>query len=363
VKKRYGVISVVILIVLVALLLPACAEPESTPTATPTSTPTAEPKTLKLSYAMPKGAGTAAGLDWWGPEFEKRTNGRYKVEIYPANSLVVPDATLDATKSGACEIVLTSTGQWPRVFPLSLVCSLPTLGANPENAEDQMAAYDAVWELYNTSPEIRAEYKDYKLVWPYLGAPFYLASKKIEIRSAEDFNGINVGGSGPMMEIVKAYGGATVHEISPEAYNNLDKGVIDAAFLSFTQIKDYKIYDICENFLIQDFGCLMVLVVMNLETWNAMSPEDQAIFDETWREGAEISAEEGMKGSVQGRQETIDAGRTLIEPTAEEAAAWQQAAQYSIDLWVEDCKTAGMSEDTINKVLEAWKAARAKYIK
>ena len=103
--KRYWVLITLTVIIIAALLLPACAAEQPGSTA---------PKTLKFSYTMPKGASVAKGFEWFGPEFEKRSNGRYKIEIYPASTLVAINAALDSVKSGVCEIVMTSVGSFPK---------------------------------------------------------------------------------------------------------------------------------------------------------------------------------------------------------------------------------------------------------
>ena len=337
--------------------------PTTAPTPKPTPTPTtapASPKTLKFNYAQPKGKSSAIGFEWWGPEFEKRTNGRYKIELYPANTLVSSAATLSAVKKDLVQLVITSTGAWPREFPLSMVASIPTLGHNPKTGEDYYRVYDAFWGLYEL-PEIKAEFKDYKLVWPFISGPFVIASKAKEVHSAADFKGMRVGGSGQMMELVSSNGGASVAQISPEAYTNLDKGVIDAAFMSFAQISDYKIYNVCNYFYTQDFGCLNVLLLMNLDTWNAMSPEDQKIFDESWRDASKISAKGSNDAEDMGRQGTLDAGKKIVAPTPDEIKVWSRAGEVCVRRWRDDAISAGIDSKTVDKIFEAWKMLRQKY--
>jgi len=116
------------LAIISALILAACGSPAPTTTGpatsapsptqvqnSPTATAPAAVKTIKFSYTMPKGASIGAGFEWWGPEFEKRTNGRYKVEIYPAQTLVKIQAALDAVKTGAVELAFTTTATFTKL--------------------------------------------------------------------------------------------------------------------------------------------------------------------------------------------------------------------------------------------------------
>ncbi len=45
------------------------------------------PKILRWAYTMPSKRALSFGWEWLGPEFEKRTNGRYRIEYYPSETL------------------------------------------------------------------------------------------------------------------------------------------------------------------------------------------------------------------------------------------------------------------------------------
>jgi TRAP-type C4-dicarboxylate transport system substrate-binding protein len=79
------------------------------------------------------------------------------------------------------------------------------------------------------------------------------------------------------MEIVKACGGAHVQVIPKETYLCLDKGVIDGAFVTFKQIRDYKLEEVCNIFYNQDFGYDQGVILMNKEFYSGMSDEYRII--------------------------------------------------------------------------------------
>ena len=347
-NKRWGIFIVVVALV-AALLLSAC------PSAEP-----AEVKTLKFSYSMPKGAAIGAGFDQWGEEFPGLTNGRYKVEMYPGSTLVGLPAALDSVKSGVAEIVMTSNGMFPKDFPLSIVASLPTLGFPGWSQEGYNKGYDAWWELYNKFPEIQDEFKEFKLLWPFLLDPSYLCSTK-PVHKASDFKGMKVGGTGQVMEIIEANGGAKVHQVPPQAYTNLDKGVIDASMNTFSQIADYKLYEVADYFYRQDFGSGCLIIAMNLETWNAMSPKDQKLMDKSWEDAREYMTQSMIDDNVNGLQEVLDLGYTVTDPTPEESAAWTAAAEPAFKKWKEDAVALGKSPELCDEVFNAWKEIRAKH--
>jgi TRAP-type C4-dicarboxylate transport system substrate-binding protein len=361
-SKRWGILLAIVILITV-LLLSACPAPATptTPTTPTTPEPPKEPVTLKLSYSMPKGAAIGAGFERWAEEFPGMVDGRYKVETYPGSTLVGLPAALDSVKSGVAEIVMTSNGMFPKDFPLSLVASLPTLGFPGWSQEGYSKGYDAWWELYNRFPEIQAEFKDFKLVWPFLLDPSYLVTKKKEVHKAADFKGMKIGGTGQVMEIIKANGGAEVHQVPPQAYTNLDKGVIDGSMNTFSQIADYKLYEICNYFYRQDFGSGCLVIAMNQEVWDAMSPEDQKIFDQSWVDAIPYMNDTMIDDNVRGLKEVEDLGYTVTDPTPAEVAAWAKAATPAFDKWKKDCIDLGVSAELADEVFEAWKEIRAKH--
>ena len=373
---RKILVLITALAIISALILAACGSPAPTttgPTTTatsptqvqnsPTATAPVAAKTIKFSYTMPKGASIGAGFEWWGPEFEKRTNGRYKVEIYPAQTLVKIQAALDAVKTGAVELAFTTTATFTKQFPLNLVTQLPSLGFPMETVEQYRAATDAFKEYIATTPEVQAEYKDWHLVTPMVLDPYNLVSKKGEIKKAADFAGKKVGGSGPKMEIVKANNGAHVAQAPPETYLNMDKGVTDAAFITFAQVHDYKIFEIADFYTNQEFGCGGAIILMNKKFYNGMSEEDKKILDETWTEARDVSSQGAMDAIALGVKDIAAQGKTIYTPTAEEKAAWEVAAAPALEKWRTDCRDAGVSDDMIQKMEQKWREIRAKHIK
>jgi len=194
-----------------------------------------------------------------------------------------------------------------------------------------------------------------------LGASQFMTKDK-DFHKAADFNGMAIGGaSGPIMDIVKANGGAEVSLMMPEVFMNLDKGVITGAFSSFGMSNDYNYQEICEYFYTYDFSCGILTLLMNQEAWNAISAADQKILEDTIRESAPIAAQSSIDGDAEGRQKWLDAGRIINDPTPEEIAAWDIDCQPAIQSWISSAKDAGVENP--EDILERYRTLRAKYVK
>jgi len=94
----------------------------------------------------------------WGTELEKRTNGKVKMEYYPAEALGKMAEMYDLVVSGVADLSLHFTGATPGRFPVTDVCQIPFVTKPGTNIE--MVA----WQMYQKYPEIQKEYSDTKLL-------------------------------------------------------------------------------------------------------------------------------------------------------------------------------------------------------
>ena len=63
---------------------------------------------------------------------------------------------------------MTSAGTFPKDFAVSLVTGIPTLGFPlGDKKESYIKANQAWWELYNSSPDIQAEFKGVEISFAY----------------------------------------------------------------------------------------------------------------------------------------------------------------------------------------------------
>lgn len=224
-----------LLIFTTVLLITVLIFPAGAQTSKSGSTPAAQ-KILRFAYSSPSKRSMSYGWEWLGPEFGKRTNGRYKIEYYPGETLFKMAAGYDSIASNVAQITHIAVGTYETRLPLSNVALLPTLDF-PSTLKGRIAASKAFMEMYQKFPQLQDEYKEVKLFGYHQQYPYILVSKKKEVYLPEHFRGLKVGGSGGKMVLVSNNGGADVNQALPDAYMNTDKGVVDVSFASWSQIE------------------------------------------------------------------------------------------------------------------------------
>jgi TRAP-type C4-dicarboxylate transport system substrate-binding protein len=356
--KKYFLWLITIATLIAVLAIPACTTPAPAAPATP-STPAqvsapVETKILKFAYDQPKTSSLGQSIELFAQEFTKRSEGRYKVETYPAKSLIEMAAAIDSLKTGVVEMTFISIGNFLKIFPLSSVTLSPALTFSQSTEEIIFESSEAFNKMYEKFPEIQQEWSDFKLIHYSVLSPYILISKKKEVHKPSDFSGMRVGGTGMQTQFVTLNGGAEVKQIPPDAYMNMDKGVVDASFVNWVQIHDFKLMEISDYFYEMAFSNGALAIVMNNECYNAMSPQDQKLLQETWdNEAVPLVARTRVELDNVGRTETTEAKRKIVQPTVEEKAVWVEAAEPIFAQWIKDAEALGAKN--ADKVLAEWK--------
>ena len=213
----------------------------------------------------------------WIKMIEEKTKGAVKINPY-FNMTLAPAAELfDATVSGVADLSESYTFGIPGKFPLSEILQLPETGFRTSLSNSR-----ALWHIYKTFPEVKAEYKGVKLLWLHSTPSMKLMLKKKPVRSLEDLKGLKIAVSGAtMVKMGKALGFTPVTMPTADIYVAQDKGVIDGHIRPsellvsrrFLEVTKYGIENI-------DLGHDLFFVAMNPKTFEKLPPEVQKVFEE-----------------------------------------------------------------------------------
>lgn len=195
-------VFLLMLIVVTTLIFSACAgqtpakpSPSPSPTSSPTAQPTVSPsptpvKPIVLRFAHhnpPTGRTTVEYLTPFARNIEKVTNNRVKIEEYPSETLFKSADTIEGVKGGIADIAWTVLGFFPGRFPVSTVMSVPLLNLPGATKNSRI-----MQELYETTPEIQAEFKGMKVLFLHTSEPYFLATTKKPVTTLNDIKGLKI---------------------------------------------------------------------------------------------------------------------------------------------------------------------------
>lgn len=313
---------------------------------------------IRYGTDLPPHMPPVVGQHWWADEVTKRTEGRVTVQMYPASSLSTQAAALQNVLTGVCDMYMLSTGVHRKSFPISALTVLPGAGFPDDTLEANTAHMNTFFELLKRYPAAASEYKDFGEMFFYvIYSQSYLVSKGKPIRVPADVKGMKIGSSGIRMDLMAKLGAAPVMDLPPKAYEKLQTGVTQATFAAISAVYDFKLYEVSNYILDIPFGGGGHPIVINKDTWNKISPQDQKIMKELAIEGARRSHQALADLNKKSWKEMTDRGMK-ITATKEERKLWEDQFKGLWEEWIKEIEASGVKE--AREIFNFWKSSADK---
>ncbi len=322
----------------------ASQNPESKPSADGTV------YTFTVHSHDPEVGVTGDFLKAWAASIEEASGGRIQFNIYHGATLGGPKDALEMVETGTCDIAWGLPSFFSGVFPASEVLMLPMLPIKTTYQSSHV-----MWDLYNEVPEIAAEFEKYKVLLISANTQSPVASRNIQIKTVEDFAGLNIrGNAGPPTEFIKNLGAAPVSIPIGELYQSIHNGTIDAVITDWNAMTQFQLYETCKYYLDEDIGVSSYFLVMNWDSFNKLPAELQQIMDNCSGDKALEYFYTYWDESAQGSRDIItERGDTIYKFSEEEHAKLQAIADQTIESWIAEKESDGLPGRALyEKVLE-----------
>lgn len=342
-SKRYLRVSA--LIAAACFTLAACGSGEATDPAATDGDEAAEEApgpevTLTLGHPFPATHVISEEvLEPFFDEVQEATQGRVNVEIHPGGALGGGEAMYENVVAGAQDIGFALHGYTAGRFPIAQVVELPFMFPGG-SAED---ATRALWQLYEEFPEFQDEYGDVKVLALWTHEPGYIWTKDARVDTADDLQGLTLRAPGPITtDLIDALDASAVGMPAPEAYDALERGVIDGLMIAENGVNDFNLFDVLDYGVACDCYTSPMFVVMNQQEWDALSPEQQAIIDDMAGEPLSLRAAQAYdEERAQSRQAIDDAQIEIVELDDGERERWREIGQSAVDGWIDARESEG----------------------
>jgi TRAP-type C4-dicarboxylate transport system substrate-binding protein len=293
---------------------------------------------------------------WYVDEVSKKTGVKIDVETYFGGILAKPADCLDAIGKGVYQLGWISPAFTPGKTPLAMIPN-----STPLVVPSLFSGLKAADEAVQKSHALAAEFQNSNLKYLFhTGVWHYQLISTKPVKSLEDIKGLRVRTFGYLSKAWAELGGVPVTMSIPEAYDALQKGVIDGVLTQpYSCYKGLRLYEVAKHFTRMDFGCLPTPVLMNLDTWKKLPEKVQqemlklagdmpSIIDKkiTDQENAAIEA---MKNE----------GITIYELSAEDKARKNEAAKVVTKMVVDDLTAKGVTD--AKEIMDIFLTAIEKY--
>ncbi len=297
-----------------------------------------KPVKLKMAHGWSTKHHIHAHLDQWAKDVEKATDERVKIQIFPGGALSTAKQLYDTAKLGVVDLVWFIQGYTPGKFPLTSVIELPFMTTSAVQGSL------ALWDLYETSPEMQAEYKGVKILSLWTVDAGQLMTTRKVVRNVEDIKGLKLRiGSDTLKPTAEALGSVPILMGIGELFDAMQKGVVDGTLLGTSAIRTFKLADIMKGLTIGNFFVNAQAMGINERSWKKISPEDQKIIqDLSGSRLAQIMADSYDKEAEVGLSDAKAAKVEIVPMPDPEMAKWKKAVSGIYQDWIADMKSKGL---------------------
>ena len=302
----------------------------------------AQEVTLTLAHFLsPKAPPHAQFLEPWAKRVEEQSDGRIKVEIFPAMAMGgKPPELYRQLRDGAADMVWTVTGYTPGVFPRTEVFELP--GVHRGSA---LATNRAIQDMSATLAE---DFKDIHplLVHVHAGNALHLVDGCID--GADDLKALKLRTptrTGGWM--ISSWGAEPVGMPVPDLPQALSKGTVDGALIPFEVVVPLKVQELtkCSVTAADNgrFGTAVFLFAMNKDRYEALPDDLRTVIDAN--SGANLAEEAGKLWDAieePGRKLQEETGSPVKALDADASAAIAKLMDPVVERWITEAGGSGL---------------------
>jgi TRAP-type C4-dicarboxylate transport system substrate-binding protein len=316
--------------------------------------------TLRMHHFLPAVSnGHAKFLAPWAQKVQQESNGRIKIDIFPAMQLGgSPPQLFDQARDGVADLVWTLPGNTPGRFPAIEVFELPFVAHRKAIVNSR-----ALQEF--AEAHLAQEFREVKPIcfWAH---DHGLVHANRPVAKMEDMQGLKLRFPTRLCgEALKALGATAIGMPIPQVPESLAQRVIDGTVIPWEVVPAVKVHELVKNHTeIPGSPTLYTatfILAMNRAKYDSMPADLREVID---RNSGQVAA--SMAGQVWDDQAVVVSdmvrkrGNTIITLSEEEAQRWRRQTQPVVDGWTTAVRERGLDG---GKLLEAARAMIAKHEK
>jgi TRAP-type C4-dicarboxylate transport system substrate-binding protein len=294
----------------------------------------AQEVTLRLHHFLPAVSNVHRHfLQPWAQKIGQESNGRLRVQIFPAMQLGgAPPQLYDQARDGVVDIVWTLPGNTPGRFPSIEVIELPFVAHKRASVNARVTQ-----ELFDTV--FRNEFADTQILCAWAHDAGVIHARR-EVRRLEDMNGLRLRfPTRQAGEALRAVGAAPVGMPIPQVPEALAQGVIDGAVVPWEVVPAIRIHETLRNHTefagSPTFYTASFVLAMNRARYDALPGDLKAVLDaNSGQAAATMAARVWDEQGPTVEQMVRRRGNAIVELDAAETQRWSRATQPVLDAWV-----------------------------
>lgn len=287
-------------------------------------------------HLAPQAIGHRLLLQPWAEKIAEESNGRIRIEIFPALQLGGTAADIySQVRDGVADIGWTLPGYTAGLFPKTELFELPFI-AGPATA-----TAPALMEFAGL--HLEDEWKDVKLLALHITAPGHVHTVGKPIRTLDDIKGVKVRAPSSVgVKTLEALGAVPVGMPVPQVYEALSRKVVEGALLPWTIMKPTRVYEVTRFSTETGILASTFAFFMNKNAYNSLPDDLKKVIDDNT--GLALARRAGVlwhEDEQPARKSALETGTEIIALEGAELARWKEATQPVIDEWIKAMDARG----------------------
>jgi len=276
---------------------------------------------LKMGFGLPIQAHYGVGAAYMQQEIEKRTGGRYKLELFPNFALGGEREMTEGTQLGTIDLAITSTGPVGNFVPDTLITDIPFLFRDYNHARSVLDGPIGQGILAKCTAKGLI-----CLAWSENGFR-HMTNSKREIKAPEDTKGLKIRTmENPVhMTAFRSIGVLPTPMAFPEVFGALQQGTVDGQENPIGVITSAKLFQVQKHLTLTGHLYSPAMVLMSPAAYNKMSDADKKTMRELAVEGAAVTRKRVQQLEADGIEELRKAGMQVKTLSVDEKASFQKA--------------------------------------
>ena len=303
---------------------------------------------LKFSHTDNPGGSRQAAAELFARKVEEYTQGRYKVQVYPAGQLANDPKAVEQLQLGGIDFTVTALGTYAAQVRSLNLPSLPFLVEN----------YEQGWALYDKSPWLQGEFaklpaKGIRII-STLEAGFRSFTTKMPMNSPADAKGkkIRVYPNDMIRWIMESFGFSPVVLPVTEVYLAIQQGTVIGQENPVDTIYSLRFYEVAPYITLTQHVYSPIPLTVSETTWKRFSDADKVGVTKAAQEAAAYSRKMVTEAEAGQLKEMESKGAKVNRP---DIGPWREAAKGAYE------KAKAVYGDDVDKILAAAEAIRKEY--
>ena len=268
-----------------------------------------DPKHLLVAHGHGEWHPVNIGLTTFAESVEEKTD--YTFSVYPNGQLGDDSAMVQLVKAGVLDVAKVSAGALEQFNPAYSIFSVPYVFQSTEHYFNTMNNSEAVQEIFNSTRDDGF----IAIGWFDSGARSIYTTKEGPVESPKDLNGLKIRtmNSPTSVEMIDNMGGSATPMSSGEVYTSLQQGILDGAENNETVLVDDGHGEVCKSYTYTQHQYLPDIVIMSIETYDAMSEEERQVVYDAMKEAWQAHENEWLQDVERNKEGAKEMGVQFYE--------------------------------------------------